>query len=71
MLLTTYQVASNQVQVDKWATMIFFALIVIGFMASIVMRAYGYGVEVLQSHKDDDDVGDVQEVQETTQDKAI
>lgn len=71
MLLTVCQVASNQAQVDKWATMMFFVLIVIGFMASIVMRAYGYGIEVLQSHKDDDDVGDVQEVQETTQDKTI
>lgn len=71
MLLTVYQVASNQAQVDKWATMMFFILIVIGFMASIVMRAYGYGIEALQSHKDDDDVGDVQEVQQTTQDKTI
>ena len=71
MLLTTYQVASKAVTADEWIVATFFVLIVISFMATIVMQAYGYGVEILQSHKDDDDVGDVQEVQQTTRDEEV
>ena len=69
MLLTTYQVASKAVEVDKWAVMIFFTLIVIGFMFSVVMRAYDLGIKVMQ--KEDADVDSLQEVQEGAKDKAI
>jgi len=71
MLLTTYQVVSKAAEVDKWAVMIFFSLIVIGFMATLFMQAYGYGIEVLQTHKDDDDVDSLQEVQEGAKDKGV
>ena len=71
MLLTTYQVASKAVEGDKWAVMIFFVLIVIGFMATLFMQACGYGIEVLQTHKDDDDVDALQEVREGAKDKGV
>lgn len=72
MLLTTYRVASDAaVTADKWIVATFFVLIVIGFMASILLRVIEYGYEVLDNHKEDDDVSVLQEVQQTTKDRKI
>ena len=72
MLLTTYRVASDAaVTADKLILATFFVLIVIGFMASLLLRVIEYGYEVLDNHKEDDDVSTLQEVQQTTQDRDI